>query len=256
MKLYFLAAFLFFSTSVLYAQRGVGKITITPSAYTVEDEVTITIDLTGTDMAGETAVYLWIFGDGGDGTTNGTWTETKEEARFTSLGNNVFQFKFTPVLMWPNAVPGNLKKFSFLTKTKNGSKQTDNAPEFFFDPLVFIETTYFSFPDKVGQDDAVTLYFNQNLATDINEQRMTPTGITISALNESGNVVGNVLNGTLRNEGGKKYSFTLIPVRSFGAVAGGIKRLRYTITGTGKNESGATVAVIGTTQEKPLLDVK
>jgi hypothetical protein len=85
---------------------------------------------------------------------------------------------------------------------------------------------------------------------------MTPTGITVTALNESGSAVGNPLNGVLRNEGGKKYSFTLIPVRSFGATTGGIKRLRYTITGTGKNESGATVAVTGTTQEKPLLDVK
>jgi len=254
--MYFLSICFLLTACGTFAQRGVGKITITPSTFTVEDEVTVNIDVTGTDMAGQSGVYMWIFGDGGDGATNGTWTESKEEAKFTSLGNNVYQFKFTPVLMWPNAVPGNLKKFSFLTKTKNGSKQTDNAPEYFFDPLVFVESTYFSFPDKVGQDDVVTLYFNQNLSTDITEQRMTPTGITITALNEAGNAVGSTLTGTLKNEGGKKYSFILIPVRSFGVTTGGIKKLRYTITGTGKNESGATVPVSGVQQEKTLLDVK
>ena len=43
-----------------------------PSAFTAEDEVTLTIDVTGTGVAGLTDVYLWIFsnpdlGGGADG---------------------------------------------------------------------------------------------------------------------------------------------------------------------------------------------
>jgi hypothetical protein len=256
--------FLIMITAVLFscqafAQRGTYTVTVTPSSFTVEDSITIDVDLSGSpDMAGKDAVYIWIFANGssnGEVNSDGEWTNSKDRALMKKTGTNKWQFGLVPINMWPNVAPGDLKKFAFLIKLKDGSKQTDNSPEFNFDPLVFIETTYLTFPDKVGQDDVITLYFNQNLSTNVVEQRMTPTTITISAFDAT-TAVGPSITGTLKPEGNKRYSFTLIPTRSFGNVAGGIKKLRYTVKGSGKDADGNTIAVSGVEQEKILFDVK
>jgi len=260
MKKLFLSILSLLMVAVAFAQRGTYTVKLTPSTFTVEDSITIEVDLTNSpDMSGKDEVYIWIFANGsvnGDANADGEWTNSKPKARMTKIGANKFRFGFVPLSMWPNLSPADLKKFAFLVKLKDGSKQTDNSPEFNFDPLTFIETTYLTFPDKVGQDDVITIYFNQNLATDITEQRMTPVNITITALNETNTPVGAPLTGTLTNEGNRRYSFTLIPTRSFGNTPGGIKRLRYTVGGLSKDASGNTITVTGTTQEKQISDVK
>ncbi len=238
--------------------QNVGRITVSPSTYTVEDEITIRIDLTGTRMDGVSEAYLWIFGAQGDGVTNGAWTNSNEIAKFTRISGNIWEYKFIPVVMWPNSNPGSLTKFSFLVKNKNGSLQTDNAPEFTFESLIFVETTYRFFPERIGQDDIVTLYFNQNLATELTEQRMDPKTVEITAIDTSakGNVIGAVLTANLKNEGGKRYSYTFIPLQAFGTAPGGISKLKFTVKGNGKNESGNTIVLTSPEQEKLLLDIK
>jgi hypothetical protein len=250
----------FIFSSIAFGQRGTYTVKLTPSSFTIEDSITIEVDLTNSpDMAGKDEVYIWIFANGsinGDVNADGEWTNSKAKAKMTKIGPNKFRFGFIPLTMWPNIAPADLKKFAFLVKLKDGSKQTDNSADFPIDPLTFTETTYLTFPDKVGQDDAVTIYFNQNLSTDITEQRMTPVTITVTALNEAGTTVGSPVTGNLVSEGNKRFSYTLIPTRSFGTTGGPIKRLRYTVGGLAKDAAGNTITVTGAQQEKLLSDVK
>jgi hypothetical protein len=256
--LYILTVFLFGTAGL--AQRGTYTVKTTPSSFTVEDSITLEVDLTNSpDMAGKDEVYIWIFANGsinGDVNADAEWTNSKEKAKMTKIGPNKFRFGFIPLTMWPNIAPADLKEFAFLVKVKDGSKQTDNSARFPIDPLTFTEATYLSFPDKVGEDDVITIYFNQLLATDVTEQRMTPSTITINAISQTDVPVGTPLTGTLVNEGNKRYSFTFIPTRSFGRTPGGIKKLTYRINGFGKDVSGNTIPVTGMMQEKLLSNLK
>jgi hypothetical protein len=256
--LYILTIFVF--SAVGFAQRGTFTVKATPSSFTVEDSITLEVDLSNSpDMAGKDEVYIWIFANGsinGDVNADGEWTNSKEKAKMTKIGTNRFRFGFIPLTMWPNVAPAELKEFAFLLKLKDGSKQTDNSAKLPIDPLTFTETTYLTFPDKVGEDDVVTIYFNQFLATDVTEQRMTPTTITITAISQTDLAVGSPLTGTLINEGNKRYSFTFIPTRSFPRTPGGLKKLTYIISGFGKDISGNTIPVTGITQEKVFSNLK
>src|SRR3954464_4184670 len=151
----------------------------TPATFTAEDEVTMTIDVSGTPMAGQPEAYIWIWANPGgvgpapNGTVNGDWTNSTPAAKLTAAGTNKWTFKFTGTTLFGLA-PADLHDFGFLIKAKDGSKQTSDYKPFSFDPLVFIPTMLRIFPSKVDKDDVVTLNFDQSLGTSVNEQRMTP----------------------------------------------------------------------------------
>ncbi|RYE22057.1 MAG: hypothetical protein EOP51_14115, partial [Sphingobacteriales bacterium] len=157
---------------------------LSPSAFTAEDEVTITIDVTGTGMAGVADAYIWIFsnpdlGGGADGVVNGQWGNSSEAAKMTPAGPNKFTFKFIGTTMF-GQTPAQLKSFGFLLKKKDGSAQTPDYKPFFFDPLIFVPSMTRIFPAKVDKDDVVTVNFdNRYAAANSNDQRMTPTTATI-----------------------------------------------------------------------------
>lgn len=219
-----------------------------PSSYTAEDEITLTIDVTGTGMAGAAEAYIWIFSNpglsgGADGVTNGSWTNSSNGAKMTAAGTNKWTFKFTSTTMFGQS-PAQLKSFGFLVKKKDGSAQSPDYKPFFFDPLVFTPTMLRIFPAKVGSDDVVTMNFDKTYGVTVNEQRMTSTSATITMFDDMGAQVGSPLIISSRTTGATISSASFIPSVSFIPGTGRkLNKFRYKFNGTVLDPSGATITV-------------
>lgn len=223
-----------------------------PATFTAEDEVTLTIDVTGTGMAGVTEAYIWIFsnpdiGGGVDGTVNGSWGNSSDAAKLTNIGGNKFTYTFIGTTMF-GQTPAQLKTFGFLLKKKDGSAQTPDYKPFAFDPLIFIPSLARVFPAKVDKDDVVTVNFDQGYATIVNDQRMTPLTFTVVMFDDLGNAIGTPLTLPLSKSEPTIWSGSFIPDVSFTAPAGRtLAKFKYKFNGTVLDVNGAAAPV--STQE-------
>jgi hypothetical protein len=220
------------------------QVTFSPATFTADDEVTMTVDVSGTPMAGQTEAYIWIWANPGgkgpakDGSTNTSWTNAPASAKMTAAGTNKWSFKFTGTSLF-SLTPGELNDFGFLVKAKDGSKQTADFKPFSFDPLIFTPSMLRIFPSKVGRDDVVTLNFERRLANTVNEQRMTPTTAAVAVFDDAGDQVGQLLSLQVRKTGENIWSATFIPTASFTAPAGRkLKRFVYSFIGTVLDANG------------------
>jgi len=235
--------------------------TFSPATFSAEDQVTMTIDVTGTPMAGVTDAYIWIFsnpdiGGGNDGLTNGTWTSSSDAAKVQSAGANKFKFTFTGTTLFGRP-PAELKSFGFLLKKKDGSAQTPDYKPFFFDPLVFIPTMLRIFPSKVGATDIVTVNFDRSLGVTTNEQRMTPVSVTITAFDEAGTQVGTPLTVNTRVFASNIWAASFNPSASFSPVAGHVlKKFKYKFNGTVLDPNGAPANVSSSETEVTFTTMK
>ncbi len=242
-----------------YAQFG--TVQFSPSTFTGDDAVTFTIDLTGTTLAGEPEVYIWIFANGGstesqyppkDGiTTNTSWSNSPAAAKFTNIGGNKWSYTFTGSALF-GLTPGQLKHFQFLVKTKTGNKQTSDSPKYPFAPVTYVPATYRLFPSRMNQDDAITIYFYQDLATDITENRMVPTSVSVTMYDANNNVYGVPMNFPVTDLGGKIFKFKgFIPSYSWNVPTGTVlSKFTYTVKGTYYDTNGATINVSGSTNTR------
>ncbi|MET0636583.1 MAG: hypothetical protein ABWZ25_11190 [Chitinophagaceae bacterium] len=213
--------------------------TFSPSSFTAEDEVTLTVDVSNTPMAGVADAYIWIFcnpdqpeGLRGDGIVNGTWTSSSSAARLTPAGPNKWTFTFIATTMF-NKTPADLKTFGFLVKKADGSAQTPDYKAFSFDPLVFVPSMLRVFPAIVGANDIVSVNFDRAHAVSTNEQRMTPTAALITAWDETGTQVGTELEIPVRKLQDQIWIATFLPLGRFTApVDHRLSKLRYRFKGT------------------------
>ena len=225
-----------------------------PSSFTAEDEVTLTIDVTGTNMAGAAEAYIWIFSNpdlpgGVNGIVNGDWGNSSAAAKMTAAGTNKWSFKFTGTTLFGQS-PAQLKSFGFLLKKKDGSAQTPDYKSFFFDPLVFVPSMQRIFPAKVGSDDVITMNFDRTYAVTVNEQRMSPVSATVSVYDETGAQVGTSLTIPVRVFATTIWAASYIPSVSFTPGAGHkLAKFRYKFNGTILDPAGATVNVSSTESE-------
>lgn len=233
---------------------GQGKVTFSPAAFTAEDEVTITLDVTGTPLEGTNDVYVWAFsndgvGGGKDASTNGSWTSSSENAKMTKTTGNIFTFKFTATTLFGQS-PAELINFGFLAKNKDGSKQSPDYKPFKFDPLVFTASQFRIFPAKLDYADMATVYFHQNLAADVNLKRMTNVKLNLIFYNEAGNPAGSKLNIATVKESAVLFSYSFIPDRVI-TLAPGVKlsKFSYQFTGTVKDANGIDVSTNGPVTE-------
>jgi len=250
-KIFFLAL-LTVASQLGFAQFN--TVTFTPATFTGDDQVTLTIDLTGTSLAGESEVYIWAFANSGtndpqyptkDGITNTSWGNSPEIAKFTSLGGNRWSFTFTGSELFL-LTPGQLKHFQFLVKTKTGNKQTSDSPKYPFAPVAYVPAVYRLFPSRMDQNDAITIYFYQNLSTDIVESRMTPLNATVKLFNGAVQV-GPTIQLPLKSLGNGLYSTNpFIPIIA-GAVPAGttLTSFTYVVNGSSFDVSGNPVNVSG-----------
>lgn len=234
-------------------------VTFSPVTFTGEDSVVMTIDLTGTNLAGETDLYIWIFAnkDAGPGfpakdgiTTNTDWGNSPMAARFRSLGNNKWSYGFVGSNLF-GLTAGQLKHFQFLIKTKTGNKQSADSPPFAFAPIVYVPRLYRLFPEQFDQDDAVTLFVDQNYATSMNEVRMTPVDVTVTMYNGT-NVYGTPKTFVITNIGTKiGRARTFIPSYEWNVPAGiKLTSFTYVVNGNSFDQNGAVIRVSGAVNTK------
>lgn len=256
MKKILLIALLSISAQWLNAQLT--SFTLSPGTFTAEDEITITVDVTGTGMAGQTDAYIWIWANGGNppgfvfksGVVNTAWGNSPAAAKLTRIAANRFQFKFTAVDMFL-AAPSELKHFQFLLKTQNGSAQTQDANAQAFEPLVFVPTVTRVFPSRIGKGDAVTVYFDQKLATADADQRMTPVSFVMTVFDINNTQVGSEITVPVVNEGDKVFSASFQPSSLFNVPAATkLGKLRFRVKGTGRDTNGAVINVETANTEK------
>jgi hypothetical protein len=238
----------------LSAAFAFAQVTFSPATFTAEDEVTITLDVTGTGMAGQTDVYLWMFsndgvGGGKDALTNGQWGSSSESAKMTKIATNKFTFKFTGTTLFGQS-PAELINFGFLGKSKDGTKQTQDFKPYKFDPLVFTPSQFRVFPAKMDQTDMSTVYFHQNLATDQNLQRMFDVKVNITLYSDAGAVVATRTALVATKESAILYSYSFIPER-LATIPAGTKlgKFSYQFTGSVKDATGANTTTTGPVNE-------
>jgi len=222
------------------------QVTFSPGSFTGEDQVTLTVDVTGTPMAGQSEAYIWIWanpngvGPGPNGTVNGDWSNSSTAAKMTAAGTNKWSFTFTGTTLF-GLTPGDLHDFGFLVKSRDGSKQSPDYKPFAFDPLVFTPTKLRVFPSKVGRDDVVTVNYERTLGSSVDENRMTPVSVTITMYDETNATVGAPLVINARSTSDNIWSASFIPTMSFTAGAGHkLKKFTYHFNGTVLNPSGGT----------------
>lgn len=238
----------------LSAAFAFAQVTLSPATFTAEDEVTITLDVTGTGMAGQDDVYIWIFsndgvGGGKDGISNGQWGNSSDAAKMTKIGTNKFTFKFVGTTLFGQS-PAELINFGFLGKSKDGTKQTADYKPYKFDPLVFSAAQFRIFPAKQDYTDMSTVYFHQDLATDQNLQRMFDVKVNLTFYNEAGAVVGSKTALVATKESASVYSYSFIPEKVITIPAGTkLGKFSYQFTGSVKDANGANVSTSGPVNE-------
>jgi len=232
--------------------------TFSPAVFTAEDQVTLTVDVTGTNMAGATEAYIWMWGSGGDSPLNTSWTNSPETAKMTSAGTNKWKFTFTATILWGRP-PVDLTTFSFLVKKKDGSAQTPDFANFPFDPLVFVPTMLRVFPAKVSATDIVTVNFDRSLGVTANEQRMTPVSATITAFDDATTPaqVGSPITVTVRPLATNIWSATFDPKTRFTPASGRkLKSFKYKFNGTTLDVNGATITVSSSETEYTFVELQ
>jgi hypothetical protein len=99
----------------------------------------------------------------------------------------------------------------------------------------------------MDQDDAITIYFYQNLATDIVENRMTPVTVTVTMYTGTSTVVGSPIDFPVTDLSGKLFQFkTFIPSYSWNVPAGTtLSKFTYVVKGTYYDTNGLPINVTG-----------
>jgi hypothetical protein len=241
------------------------QVTFSPATFTAEDQVTLTVDVTGSRggaMENQPEAYIWIFanvsgrGTPKDGIVNTAWGNSPAAAKMTKIGPNKYTYTFTPTTMFQLA-PGELFDFGFLVKAKDGSRQTDDFKPFTFDPLIFTPNKLRIFPLKVGREDVVTMNFEPRLGSTVEEQRMTPVSATVTMYDDAGAQVGSPLTITARQAFQGIWSATFIPVNSFTAPAGRkLKRFTYKFNGTVFGPTGTPQTVTTSEASVEFIEMK
>jgi hypothetical protein len=222
------------------------QVTFSPGTFTADDQVTLTVDVSGTPLAGQSEAYIWIWanpsgvGPAPNGSVNGDWGNSSAAAKLTAAGTNKWSFTFTGTTLF-GLTPGELHDFGFLVKAKDGSKQTSDFKPFKFDPLTFTPNKLRVFPSKVGRDDVITVFFEQTLGTSLEEQRMKPVSATITMYDETNTAVGSALTVNVRKVADNIWAASFIPSASFTPGVGHkLTRFTYHFNGTTLSTTGST----------------
>jgi len=226
------------------AQTSGAVVTTIPSSFTAEDQVKIIVDVSNVpNLAGKEPLYIWTWEPSEPAPGNGGWDNSNEARKMVKEGPNKWSWTITPTQFYGKP-PAEITQISFLVKAKNGNgdAKTDDI-RLAVAPLVYVPTAFRTFPKIVGQNEVVTFYLDQSLATDLTTQRMSPTHarIWLYAGNDSVDVSKTV---TLTKVSDKVFSYTFYPPKLFTIPAGKlITRMRVVFKGKGKDANGSDVDV-------------
>jgi hypothetical protein len=200
----------------LKAQTAVPKFTVTPSEIdALTENVSIVFDVTGSAVEGVTDIYIWSWGEGlnpaemllcyDEGTPS--WGSISQNAkldpvpgepnkRILKLPKTVTRagvevtFNNVAELFGVGDTPGRIKKFGFLLRSQDGSKETpgDMATSITLLPLEFEKSYFRTFPAKVSNKDVVTAYLNLSLLESGEDEKLKIAAnikVSISLLTEN-----------------------------------------------------------------------
>jgi hypothetical protein len=224
--------------AALYAQP---TYTVSPPVFTAEDEVTITVDVTATTLAGHTGdVWMWAWIAEGcsascDAPTNvnPAGGASSEKAKMTRVSANVYAITFVPSAFYAKP-PSEIRKIGFKLKSADwgDGKQSDTDVLINVEPLVFTPKVNRIFPTKVTQDDIVTLYLDQSVAT-APGLKYAPGNFkaTIMAYDEDDTEIGKIENAAMVKSGEGLHYIRIMPSFNFGRSD--IHAIRYRFTNAG-----------------------
>lgn len=124
--------FLLFISTITYSQQQEVTFSVSPETFSEDDEITITISDINVATWAVSDIYLWAWSfdsddlNGMDSPTNGNWTNSNENQKFTNNGNGTYSFTFTPTTLYNRT---NIGSIGMLVKAKDGSgdkKTQDN----------------------------------------------------------------------------------------------------------------------------------
>ena len=274
-KIILLSLLVFGLLSIVKAQNPV--VTTSPGDVdALTENVTITFDVTGTAVEGLTDVYIWAWSNDVKPKNaemklcyNGqsaNWSDISENAKLAPVEGEANKFKIVlPItvtreegevtykniaeLFGVGETPGKIKEFGFLLRSKDGSKQTpgDMATKVTLVPLVFQESLTRTFPSWFTTNDIVTLYYNQNLATNNQEKIMKDIKISVALLDESETPIVSLLKQNVREERSKEYAYSFLPEKFAefpdGKSINDVKKVKYQFIGVVKDSNGSDIEV-------------
>lgn len=246
------------ATTAINAQTSGAVITTIPANFTALDQVKIIVDVSGVgNLAGVEPLYMWTWNPGNPAPGNGSWDNSNEARRMTKESTNKWSITLIPADFY-GVAPGSITLIQFLVKAKdgNGDKKTDDI-NLNVAPLVFTPTEFRTFPAVAGQNELLTVYFDQTLTTDITTTRMTPVQAEVKLISSTGSQVGATKLYPLTSLGSKLYSFYTFPKGDFVIPSNTqINKMVVVFKGTMLDASGATINVSSVTYEKLFDDLK
>lgn len=232
--------YLFFIISGLTAMQLLAQpqFSTNPVSFTAVDEFTLTVNVAGTSLEGYAGdVWIWTWVSKGcssscDAPSNvDPANEQADDALMTRDGSNPNIYRITLVAAdFFQKPPSELQQLGFKLKSLSwgDGKQTDVDALIDIDPLEFTPSVNRSFPSKPRSDDIVTLYFDQELAGDLNVKYHVGTfQVQVTAHNADGVQIGNVFTGLTSQASETVHFVRILPDYEFEADQETITRINY-----------------------------
>lgn len=159
MKKLLLILYITLAGTLLFAQP-VKKVWTVPSAYNLNEKVTIYVDIAGTAVESVSGdLYYWTWGNGVTGDAN--WDSSAEAFKWEKVDGTTFvkkTFENGISSVYPEAALGG--NLTFLLKTQDGSSKTDDITFQMFDWGKASSKILSTFPEKFNQTDNVSILLN------------------------------------------------------------------------------------------------
>lgn len=225
---------------------GYGQaVTVTPSPTALQEEVTLTIDVSKSEQFGlksileanpDLPVYIWTWTPSDPVGTNGSWNNSSDGCLLTHQGGLKYSLTFVPAEFYTNPSGLYSQGISCLAKLKDG------APYPGFEDFGEAKTEDFNvgilpklcedqmciFPETRRASDFVSITYNNNLDTALNVQEGEDVYLQLSARGTDGQFyklaeddqVTNTPELTMTPVEGKPgfYRFIVLPEEFFGAL--------------------------------------
>ncbi len=161
---YIVLFFAVIATAFAQDRKAPKEIWTYPAAFTADEEVTIYMDVTGTDLDGNAGpLYVWSWTPADPG--NGSWDNSAEKMKCTKVEGNIWSITFVPTEFY-GKTKDEIIKIEGLLKTKDGSAQTGNFDEvsgnalFLYDFNLMKNQTGAVYPSEFSADRPLTILLN------------------------------------------------------------------------------------------------
>lgn len=228
--LYTLLMALYLIPNLTQAQElvgSVGSMWSYPVVYQYSEEVTWYFDLSGTTLAENEDVYIWIWSPSEPDA--GNWENSSEFAHLSYEGNFVWSFTLTPTeyfSMSAQDIAGSAG-FWFRLKDLTGTKQTEvaNMPYTPIDSFFTADEMMRSYPTEASLDGGLSILFNSNLVdgfADATSVHMHSGMNTWAILQEYQSWLPEIVEKTkLKDMGNGFYKMDLIPSEYYNDIPEG-----------------------------------